>query len=126
MREMGKEKDIGEATYKKELTMVIDVEGPEKVTITNLLKTIRMLCGGILGCRPLGLTSYEITLSNEVARDKLMDGFKMGATVVTGRKLVWPGITIVDGTRFVRVRFTDAVQSLPYSTKFNSQWTSFF
>ena len=31
MREMGKEKDIGEATYKKELTMVIDVEGPEKV-----------------------------------------------------------------------------------------------
>ena len=124
-----------------------------------------MLCGGILGCRPLGLTSYEITLSNEVARDKLMDGFKMGATVVTGRKLVndelivsflnlpayisdqeileklqgsgveavtkikrriWPRITIVDGTRFVRVRFTDAVQSLPYSTKFNSQWTSFF
>ena len=158
-RKMGKEKDIGELSYKKELTMVIDVEGPEKVTIINLLKTIRMLCGGILGCRPLGPTSYEITLSNEVARDKLMDGFKMGATVVTGRKLVndelivsflnlpayisdeeiveklqgwgveavtkikrrmWPGTTIVDGTRFVRVRFTDAVQSLPYSTKFNT------
>jgi len=88
-----------------------------------------------------------------------MDGFKMGATVVTGRKLVndelivsflnlpayisdqeileklqgwgveavtkikrrmWPGTTIVDGTSFVRVRFTDAVQSLPYSKKFNT------
>ena len=43
-RKMGKEKDIEEASYKKELIMVIDVKGPEKVTIINLLKTIRMLC----------------------------------------------------------------------------------
>ena len=58
---MGKEKDIGEATYQKELTMVIDVKGPEKVTIINLLKTIRMLC-------PWGRHPIKITLSNEVAK----------------------------------------------------------
>ena len=53
--EKEKRTEIQEASYKKELTMIIDLEGPEKVTI--LLKVIRLLCGVIFGCRPLGLTS---------------------------------------------------------------------
>jgi len=44
-----------------------------------------------------------------------------GAEAVTRiKRRMWPGMNIVDRTRFVRVRFTDAVQSLPYSTKFNT------
>lgn len=32
----------------------------------------------------------------------------------------WPGTDIADGTRFCKVQFTDEVQSLPYSTKFET------
>ncbi|KAJ8359061.1 hypothetical protein SKAU_G00155860 [Synaphobranchus kaupii] len=32
----------------------------------------------------------------------------------------WPGTDIVDGTRFVKVKFSEQVKSLPYSTKFNT------
>lgn len=33
------------------------------------------------------------------------------------RRRMWPGTKVADGTRFVKVRFTDKVQSLPYSAK---------
>lgn len=36
------------------------------------------------------------------------------------KRRVWPGTDIVDGTRFLKVRFTDEVRSLPYSTKFDT------
>lgn len=34
------------------------------------------------------------------------------------RRRMWPGTDVADGTRFVKVRFTDTVQSLPYSARF--------
>lgn len=34
------------------------------------------------------------------------------------RRRKWPGTDVVDGTRFLKVRFTDEVRSLPYSTRF--------
>lgn len=34
------------------------------------------------------------------------------------KRRMWPGWRIADGMHFVRVKFTDKVQSLPYSTKF--------
>ena len=36
------------------------------------------------------------------------------------KRRVWPGTEIVDGTRFLKVRFTEQVRSLPYSTKFET------
>ena len=35
------------------------------------------------------------------------------------RRRMWPGTQIADGTRLVRVKFNNTVQSLPYSTKFD-------
>lgn len=37
----------------------------------------------------------------------------------SGRRM-WPGTNIADRTRFFKVRFNKQVQSLPYSTKFNT------
>ncbi|XP_061621374.1 uncharacterized protein LOC133473967 [Phyllopteryx taeniolatus] len=34
------------------------------------------------------------------------------------RRRMWPGTDIADGTRFVKVKFTTTVQSLPYSARF--------
>ena len=36
------------------------------------------------------------------------------------RRRMWPGTRIADGTRFLKVKFNERVQSLPYSTKFNT------
>ena len=34
---------------------------------------------------------------------------------------MWPGTRVVEGTRFVKVKFTDTVKSLPYSTRFDTE-----
>lgn len=36
------------------------------------------------------------------------------------RRRMWPGTNIADGTRFLKVKFNSRVQSLPYSTKFET------
>ena len=36
------------------------------------------------------------------------------------KRRMWPGTQIADGTRFFKVKFNNAVQSLPYSTQFNT------
>lgn len=36
------------------------------------------------------------------------------------RRKMWPGTDIVDGTRYLRVKFNKEVKSLPYSTRFNT------
>ncbi|KAL6108122.1 uncharacterized protein ACO6RY_18729 [Pungitius sinensis] len=59
---------------------------------------------------PIYLEDKEIT-------EKLRE---WGVKAVSGiRRRMWPGTDVADGTRFVKVKFTDTVKSLPYSTKFN-------
>ena len=36
------------------------------------------------------------------------------------KRRMWPGTDIADGTRYGKVKFNNAVQSLPYSTKFDT------
>lgn len=36
------------------------------------------------------------------------------------KRRMWPGTNVADGTRFMKVRFNNQVQSLPYSTKFET------
>uniref|UniRef100_A0A3B3D8V9 CCHC-type domain-containing protein n=1 Tax=Oryzias melastigma TaxID=30732 RepID=A0A3B3D8V9_ORYME len=125
----------------------------------ELIRYGRLLCGGVIACRLVGEKRYELTMSNAIGRDRMLDGFKIGNTTVQGRKIandelvvsflglpayitdeeileklegwkvsavspikrrMWPGTSVADGTRFVRVRFNECVQSLPYSAKFNT------
>lgn len=145
--------------YEKVLTVNVEVIGEEKITTMELLRGIKEVCGTILGCRTKDRNKYEITMSHERGKEKLIDGLKIKSCQVMAKELgndelvvsflnlpayitdeeihekldgwkvnattpikrrMWPGTDIVDGTRFCKVKFTDSVQSLPYSTKFNT------
>ena len=36
------------------------------------------------------------------------------------KRRMWPGTNVADGTRFLKVKFNNQIQSLPYSTKFDT------
>lgn len=145
--------------FAKENTVRIEIEGEDKISALELMKSIRLLCGGILACRLITDRKYEVTMSNVAAKMRLLDGFKIGTTTIMAKELtndelvvsflglpayitdeeilqklhgwnvlavspikrrMWPGTKIADGTRFVKVKFTNTVQSLPYSARFNT------
>lgn len=161
--EKDKEKEIN---YEKDLTVQVELKGEEVVTPIELIRVVRLMCGNICACRSTGPNKYEITMGSAAGKRKLMDGFKIGNTMVTGKEInndelvvsflglpayigdeeileklelwcvsamspikrrMWPGTRVADGTRFVKVRFNEEVQSLPYSAKFNTAGgTEFF
>ncbi|KAI2646247.1 Gag polyprotein [Labeo rohita] len=125
----------------------------------DLLKGVKKECGEVIGCRVRGERIYELTMNNEEAKMKLMDGLRVQGVMVHARDIinndmvvsfinlpvyledekilsklqewgvrplspikrrVWPGTNTADGTRFLKVRFTEQVCSLPYSTKFET------
>lgn len=145
--------------YSKELTVEVELEGTEKVSMMDLLKGVKKECGEVIGCRVRGERIYELTMREEGAKRKLMDGVRVQGVMVHARDImnndmvvsfinlpvyledekilsklqewgvrplspikrrVWPGTDTADGTRFLKVRFTDQVCSLPYSTKFET------
>lgn len=145
--------------YSKELTVEVELEGTEKVSMMDLLKGVKKECGEVIGCRVRGERIYELTMREEEAKRKLMDGVRVQGVMVHARDImnndmvvsfinlpvyledekilsklqewgvrplspikrrVWPGTDTADGTRFLKVRFTEQVCSLPYSTKFET------
>lgn len=148
--------EVGEK-YSKELTVEVEVAGTENISMMDLLRGVKMVCGEVVGCRVRGERTYELTMKNKDAKKKLMDGVRIKGAMVHARDIVnndmvvsfinlpvyledekildklqewgvkplsaikrrvWPGTDTVDGTRFLKVRFTDQVRSLPYSTRF--------
>lgn len=63
----------------------------------------------------MGLPAY--IMDEEIVAKLLAWGVSAVSEV---RRRMWPGTNVADGTRFVRVRFTDTVQSLPYSVRFDT------
>lgn len=145
--------------YSKELTVEVEVAGTEKISMMDLLRGVKKECGEVVGCRVRGERSYELTMKDDMAKSKLMDGVRVKGAMVHARDIVnnemvvsfinlpvyledqkifakleewgvkplsaikrrvWPGTDILDGTRFLKVRFTDEVRSLPYSTRFET------
>lgn len=142
--------------YEKKLTVEVDIEREDRVTMMELLRQVKEECGAVIGCRYKTPRKYELTMHDVNGKDKLMDGIKINNNRIMARELnndelvvsflalptyiedeeilqklrewgvnavssikrrVWPGTDIVDGTRFVKVKFTDTVKSLPYSTR---------
>ncbi len=145
--------------YSKELTVEVEVEGTENISMMDLLKGVKRECGEVIGCRVRGERIYELTMNDEEAKRKLMDGVRVQGAMVHARDIInndmvvsfinlpvyledekilsklqewgvkplspikrriWPGTDTADGTRFLKVRFTEQVCSLPYSTKFET------
>lgn len=48
----------------------------------ELMKTVRLLCGGLMACRKLGSNKYEITLSNSEGKQRILEGFSIDSTRV--------------------------------------------
>lgn len=57
-------------------------------------------------------------ISDAEIRQKLSTWGVKAISPIKRRK--WPGTDVADGTRFCKVQFTELVQSLPYSTKFET------
>ena len=153
-------------TFEKKLTVAVEIIGEENVSMMELLKEIKKICGVVIGCRFKAQKKYEITMENEDGKGKLLDGLKIKDNIVYVKEMVnnelvvsflnlptyvsdevilaklhewgvkavspikrrmWPGTDIADGTRFLKVQFTETVKSLPYSTKFDTlEGTEFF
>lgn len=152
--------------YEKELTVCVELQGSDKVSTSELMRTVRLLCGGLMACRATGEGKYEMTMNHPEGKKRLLEGLKIGDVNVFAKELsnnelvvsflnlpayvtdedileklkgwgvsatspikrrMWPGTTIADGTRFMRVKFNKQVQSLPYSAKFETvSGTEFF
>ena len=153
-------------TFEKKLTVAVEIIGEENVSMMELLKEIKKICGVVIGCRFKGQKKYEITMEKVDGKEKLLDGLKIKDNLVFVKEMVnnelvvsflnlptyvpdevilvklhewgvkavspikrrmWPGTDIADGTRFLRVQFTETVKSLPYSAKFDTlEGTEFF
>ena len=146
-------------TYNKELTIEVEIQGEERVTMMEMLKKVKEECGTVIACRFKTPKKYELTMQDAEGKDKMMDGMKIRNNIIVSTELsktelvvsfmslpayitdgeildklaawgvsaispikrrVWPGTDIVEGTRFVKVRFPKGVQSLPYSTRFET------
>ena len=143
--------------YDRELTVVVELEGGEDLSAMALIRAAKEVCGTVSACRLINKSTFELTVISAVAKEKLLDGFRVGETRIHARDIsndelvvsfmglpvyipdqdildkltawgvtavspvrrrMWPGTDVADGTRFVKVRFTQAVQSLPYSARF--------
>jgi len=141
-----------ERSYGKELTVLVEIEGEDRITMMELLKSAKEECGGVVGCRYKSPKEYELTMEDARAKEKILDGLKIknsrvmvkevdcmevvvsflglpvyiqdeeilnklkewGVTVVSKiKRRVWPGTDIVDGTRFLKVKFSNVVKALP-------------
>ncbi|XP_054864317.1 uncharacterized protein LOC129348267 [Amphiprion ocellaris] len=73
--------------YNKKLTCQIELQGEEKVTVMELLRCLRELCGGLMTCRQLSATKFKVTMTREAGLRRLLDGFKIWSTVIIAKEL---------------------------------------
>lgn len=145
--------------YEKDLTVLLEIDGVEEMIPRVLMRAASEVCGNIIACRQINKLKFEVTVTSAKAKERLMDGFRVGEAKVYARDVsidelvvsfmgllayiedeeilakllswgvsavsevrrkMWPGTTVADGTRYVKVRFTNTVQSLPYSVRFNT------
>ena len=101
-----------------ELTMKTE-EGKTKIMdglkIQNNTVTAREINNDEMVVSFINLPTY---IDDETILSKLRDWGVIPVSRI--RRRMWPGTDIADGTRYLKVRFTDIVKSLPYSTKFET------
>lgn len=148
--------------YKKEATLIINLDTLQKVTAMDLIKAIeeRIGFGKLIGLRQRPVNEYELTLENEELCEEMSEGIMINGHLCEVRRLCvtermvsflrlptyisdeeilmkltnwgvtpilplrrrfYPGTTVADGTRFIRVKFPKDIASLPYSTKFETE-----
>lgn len=74
--------------YSKELTVEVEVAGAASISMMDLLRGVKKECGEVVGCRVRGERTYELTMKDEVAKKKLMDGVRVKGAIVHARDTV--------------------------------------
>ncbi|KAM9700229.1 uncharacterized protein ACNS7B_003255 [Menidia menidia] len=145
-----------EVKYEKEKTVFLELEGGVGLSPMMLLKATKEVCGTVLACRMVTKDKFEMTVVSQAAKERLLDGFRVGETRVHGRDIntdelmvsfmglpayiqdeeillkllswgvsavsevrrrMWPGTTVADGTRFVKVRCPGALRAGVYGAQ---------
>uniref|UniRef100_A0A674DFZ5 CCHC-type domain-containing protein n=1 Tax=Salmo trutta TaxID=8032 RepID=A0A674DFZ5_SALTR len=110
---------------KYEITMR-NGKGKERLMDGLRIKDTRILARDVnVNELVVSFMNLPVYIEDKVILDKLSS---WGVTAVSEiRRRVWPGTEVVDGTRFCKVKFTEKVQSLPYSTKIETlEGTEYF
>lgn len=84
----GEERTGGGEKYGKELTVEVEVEGTDGVSMMEVLKEVKRKCGDVMGCRVRGERIYEITMKDEQGKTKLMDGVRVKGALVLARDII--------------------------------------
>ena len=86
--------DEGGLKYGKEFTVALELMGEDKVTTMELLRSIKEVCGDVVGCRMKGERKYEITMRNGKGKDRLMDGLMITDTGIMARDMIAIGLVV--------------------------------
>ena len=70
----------------RKLTVNVEIEGEHSISVMELMKCVRELCG-LVACRFISASKYEMSMSHPRGKERLMDGFKTGDTRVHAREL---------------------------------------
>lgn len=105
-------------TKRYEVTMS-DLKGKERLMEGFKINKVSIF-GKEINCNEMVVSFLNMPayIEDDIILQKL-SGWGVSAVSPIKRRM-WPGTNIADGTRFVKVRFNEQVQSLPYSTKFNA------
>lgn len=74
-------------SYEKKLTVLVEIEGEERVTMMELLKKVREECGVVIGCRYKTPREYELTMDEEKGKEKLLDGLRIKNSRVMAKEV---------------------------------------
>ena len=80
-------RDQATRTYDKELTVEVEIEGEERITMMQLLRKVKEECGTVLACRFKTPKKYELTMQDDSGKEKLMDGLKIGNNIIVSNEL---------------------------------------
>ncbi len=79
-RNVREKEDEGEQrrrNYEKWLTVLVEIEGEDRITMMEVLKKVREDCGVVIGCRYKTPREYELTMEEERGKEKILDGLKI-------------------------------------------------
>lgn len=69
--------------------------GEDKITTMELLRSIKDVCGELVGCRIKGERKYEVTMRDAKGKERLMDGFKIKNTKIMARDVMANELSLV-------------------------------
>ena len=62
--------------------------GEDRITTMELLRSIKDVCGEVVGCRIKGDRKYEVTMWDARGKECLMDGFMIKDTKIMARDMM--------------------------------------